>query len=104
MGRHLSNLPAEVTSFVGRRQELRQVKRLLSTTRLLTLTGSGGVGKTKLALRAAAEMSRGFPDGACLVLLGSIGDPLLVTQVTFGALGVHDLSSGLSLSSLADYL
>jgi predicted ATPase/DNA-binding CsgD family transcriptional regulator len=104
MGRHLSNLPAEVTSFVGRRQELREVKRLLSTTRLLTLTGSGGVGKTKLALRAAAEMSRGFPDGACLVLLGSIGDPLLVTQVTFGALGVHDLSSGLSLSSLADYL
>ena len=104
MGRHLSNLPAEVTSFVGRRQELREVKRLLSTTRLLTLTGSGGVGKTKLALRAAAEMSRGFADGACLVLLGSIGDPLLVTQATFGALGVHDLSSGLSLSSLADYL
>ena len=104
MGRHLSNLPAEVTSFVGRRQELREVKRLLSTTRLLTLTGSGGVGKTKLALRAAAEMSRGFPDGVSLVLLGSIGDPLLVTQATFGALGVHDLSSGLSLSSLADYL
>ena len=104
MGRHLFNLPAEVTSFVGRRQELREVKRLLSTTRLLTLTGSGGVGKTKLALRAAAEMSRGFPDGACLVLLGSISDPLLVTQATFGALGVHDLSAGLSLSSLADYL
>jgi predicted ATPase/DNA-binding CsgD family transcriptional regulator len=104
MGRHLSNLPAEVTSFVGRRAELREVKRLLTTTRLLTLTGSGGVGKTKLALRATAEMSRGFPDGAWLVLLGSIGDPLLVTQATFSALGVHDLSSGLSLSSLADYL
>jgi non-specific serine/threonine protein kinase len=104
MGRHLSNLPAEVTSFVGRRQELREVKRLLSTTRLLTLTGSGGVGKTKLALRAAAEMSRGFPDGARLVLLGSIGDPLLVPEAVFGALGVHDQSSGLSLSSLADYL
>ena len=104
MGRHLSNLPAEVTSFVGRRQELREVKRLLSTARLLTLTGSGGVGKTKLALRAAAEMSRGFPDGAWLVLLASIGDPLLVTQAVFNALGVHDLSAGLSLSSLADYL
>jgi predicted ATPase/DNA-binding CsgD family transcriptional regulator len=104
MGRHLSSLSAEVTSFVGRRAELREVKRLLTTTRLLTLTGSGGVGKTKLALRAAAEMARGFPDGACLVLLGSISDPLLVTQATFGALGVHDLSSGLSLSSLADYL
>src|SRR5271165_112563 len=104
MGRRLSNLPAEVTSFVGRRQELREVKRLLSTTRLLTLTGSGGVGKTKLALRAAAEMSRGFPDGACLVLLDSVRDPLLVPQPVFGALGVPDLSSGLSLSSLADYL
>jgi predicted ATPase/DNA-binding CsgD family transcriptional regulator len=100
----LSNLPAEVTSFVGRRRELREVKRLLTTTRLLTMTGSGGVGKTKLALRAAAEMSRGFPDGARLVLLGSVRDPLLVTQAVFGALGVHDLSAGLSLSSLTEYL
>ena len=104
MARYRSNLPAEVTSFVGRRQELREVKRLLTTTRLLTLTGSGGAGKTKLALRAAAEMSRGFPDGACLVLLDSVRDPLLVTQAVFGALGVHDLSSGLSLSTLTDYL
>ena len=104
MGRHLSNLPAEVTSFVGRRQELREVKRLLTTTRLLTLTGSGGAGKTKLALQAAAEMSRGFPDGAWLVLLDSVRDPLLVTQAVFGALGVQDLSSGVSLSSLADFL
>jgi non-specific serine/threonine protein kinase len=102
--RHWSNLPAEVTSFVGRRQELREVKRLLTATRLLTLTGSGGAGKTKLAVRAAAEMSRGFPDGACLVLLDSVRDPLLVTQAVFGALGVHDLSSGLSLSTLTDYL
>jgi len=104
VGRHLSNLPAEVTSFVGRRQELREVKRLLTTTRLLTLTGSGGAGKTKLALRAAAEMSRSFPDGAWLVLLDSVRDPLLVTQAVFSALGVRDLSSGVSLSSLADYL
>jgi predicted ATPase/DNA-binding CsgD family transcriptional regulator len=104
VARQLSNLPAEVTSFVGRRQELREVKRLLTTTRLLTLTGSGGAGKTKLALRAAAEMSRGFPDGAWLVLLASINDPLLVTQAVFSALGVHDQSSGLSLSTLADYL
>src|SRR5215472_13714655 len=104
MARCLSNLPAEVTSFVGRREELREVKRLLTTTRLLTLTGSGGAGKTKLAVRAAADMSRGFPDGACLVLLDSIRDPFLVTQAVFSALGVHDLSAGLSLSSLTDYL
>jgi predicted ATPase len=104
LARHLSNLPAEVTSFVGRRQELREVKRLLTTTRLLTLTGSGGVGKTKLALRAAAEMSRGFPDGTWLVLLGSIRDPMLVTQATFGALGLQDRSAGWSLSTLAEHL
>ena len=103
-GRRRSNLPADLTSFVGRRPELREVKRLLTTTRLLTLTGSGGVGKTRLALRAAAQMSRGFPDGAWLVELASIHDPLLVTQAVFSALGVHDLSAGLSLSSLTEYL
>jgi len=103
-GRTGSNLPADLTSFVGRRPELREVKRLLTTTRLLTLTGSGGVGKTRLALRAAAEMSRGFPDGAWLVQLAPIHDPLLVTQAVFSALGVHDLSAGLSLSSLTEYV
>src|SRR5499427_24052 len=103
-GPRASNLPADLTSFVGRRQELREVKRLLTTTRLLTLTGSGGAGKTRLALRAASEMSRGFPDGAWLVQLASIHDPLLVTQAVFSALGVHDLSGGLSLSSLTEYV
>ena len=98
-GRRGSNLPAELTSFVGRRQELREAKRLLATTRLLTLTGSGGAGKTRLALRAAAEMSRGFPDGTWLVSLGPVHDPLLVPQAVFGALGVHDLSAGLSRAS-----
>src|SRR5262249_49479464 len=67
-------------------------------------TGSGGVGKTRLALRAAAQMSRGFPDGAWLVELASIHDPMLVPQAVFAALGVHDLSAGGSLSSLAEYL
>jgi non-specific serine/threonine protein kinase len=57
------NLPAELTSFVGRRKELSEVKRLLTATRLLTLTGSGGAGKTRLALRVAAELTRNFPDG-----------------------------------------
>jgi len=100
----LSNLPAELTSFVGRRQELRELKRLLTTTRLLTLTGSGGAGKTRLALRAAAEMSRRFPDGAWLVSLGSIRDPMLVTQAVFHALGMQDRSAGWSLSTLAEHL
>src|SRR5262245_61639391 len=103
-GHRASNLPAELTSFVGRREELREAKRLLTTTRLLTLTGSGGAGKTRLALRVAAEMARGFPDGAWMVSLASIQDPMLVPQAVFTALGVYDLSAGVSLSSLAEYL
>ena len=99
-----SSLPAELTSFVGRRSELREVKRLLTTSRLLTMTGSGGAGKTRLALRAAADMARGFPDGAWMVSLAPVQDPMLVPQAVFGALGVHDLSAGASLSSLTDYL
>ncbi len=62
-----NNLPAELTSFVGRRRELGEVKRLLTTTRLVTLTGSGGAGKTRLALRTAAEVARAIPDGVWLV-------------------------------------
>jgi len=99
-----NNLPAELTSFVGRRRELSEVKRLLTTTRLLTMTGSGGAGKTRLALRAAGEMARSFPDGVWLVALGSIEDPQLVVQAVFAGLGLQDVSSGLSLSTLSRYL
>jgi predicted ATPase len=99
-----SNLPVELTSFIGRRRELRELKRLLTTTRLLTVIGSGGVGKTRLALRAAAEMARGFPDGVWFVSLASIRDPLLVTQAVFTALGAQDRSAGWSVSTLTDYL
>jgi predicted ATPase/DNA-binding CsgD family transcriptional regulator len=98
------NLPAELTSFVGRRQELAEVKRLLSTTRLLTLAGTGGAGKTRLALRAAAELARSLPDGAWLVSLAPIGDPLLLPQAVFDALGLQDVSARWSLSALSDYL
>ena len=75
-----SNLPAELTSFVGRRSELREVKNLLTTTRVLTLTGSGGAGKTRLALRAATEMARGFPDGAWLVGAGGANEGFILFQ------------------------
>lgn len=98
------NLPVELTSFVGRRRELAEIKRLLTTTRLLTLTGSGGAGKTRLALRAAAEMARNFSDGAWVVFLAPIDDPLLITQAVFSALGLQDMSSRWSPSALSDYL
>lgn len=97
-------LPAEPTSFIGRRHELHEVKRLLTTTRLLTLTGSGGVGKTRLALSAAAEVARGFPDGVWFAPLAPIQDPLLVTQAIFVALGAQDRSSDWSLVTLTDFL
>jgi len=98
------NLPSELTSFVGRRHELAEIKRLLTTTRLLTLTGSGGAGKTRLALRAAADLTRSLADGAWLVALAPIDDPLLITQAVFSALGLPDVSSRWSLSALSDYL
>ena len=97
-------LPVEPTSFVGRRHELHEVKRLLTTTRLLTLTGSGGVGKTRLAVSAAAEVARGFPDGVWFAPLAPVQDPLLVPQAIFVALGAQDRSSDWSLVTLTDFL
>jgi predicted ATPase/DNA-binding CsgD family transcriptional regulator len=98
------NLPAELTSFVGRRRELGEVKRRLAATRLLTLTGAAGIGKTRLALRAAAETLRGFPDGAWLVDLAPLEDPALVTQAVFAALGLQDQSQSWPISTLTDHL
>ena len=84
------NLPAELTSFVGRRGELAEVRRLLAGSRLVTLTGVGGVGKTRLALRAAAGLARAFPGGVWLVRLDQLRDEALVAQAVAGALGLQD--------------
>src|SRR5215467_317140 len=84
------NLPAELTSFVGRRGELAEVKRLLADSRLVTLTGIGGVGKTRLALRAAVGLRRAFRDGVWLVQLDQVRDEGLVAQAVAGALGLQD--------------
>jgi transcriptional regulator with XRE-family HTH domain len=77
-----SNLPAPLTSFVGREREVAEVARLLGGEppgpRLVTLTGPGGVGKTRLALRAAAEALGRFPDGAWVAELAALADPALV--------------------------
>jgi predicted ATPase/DNA-binding CsgD family transcriptional regulator len=85
------NLPAELTSFVGRRRELREAKRRLSVARLLTLTGAGGVGKTRLALRIAAGARRAFTDGVWLVELAELRDPRLLVNTVATALGLHDM-------------
>jgi predicted ATPase/class 3 adenylate cyclase len=86
-----TNLPAELTSFVGREKELQEVKGLLELARLLTLTGPGGSGKTRLALRAASDVLDRFPDGVFLVELASITDPQLVPNVIASAVGTGEL-------------
>lgn len=84
------NLPAQFTSFVGRQTELAQIQQLLLQTRLLTLTGPGGVGKTRLALQSAAELLPAFPDGVFWVGLFSLSQPELIINAIAGALGVRD--------------
>src|SRR5215469_13023156 len=98
------NLPAELTSFVGRRHELAEVKRLLADSRLVTLTGIGGVGKTRLALRAAAGLRRAFRDGVWLVRLDQLGDEALVAKAVAGVLGLQDRAGDSPAASLAEYL
>ncbi|MFQ6393445.1 protein kinase domain-containing protein [Nocardia sp. KC 131] len=83
-------LPLELTSFVNRRTELAQVRNLLSTARLVSLSGTGGVGKTRLALRAAAAARREFADGVWLVELADVSDPSLLVNVVAATLGLRD--------------
>jgi predicted ATPase/transcriptional regulator with XRE-family HTH domain len=98
------NLPVQLTSFVGRERELAAVARLLGTARLVTLTGPGGVGKTRLALQAAAGLLDGFADGACFVALAPIGDPGLVFATAAQALGLDDPGGRPPLEAVAAHL
>jgi non-specific serine/threonine protein kinase len=84
------NLPAAVNSFVGRDQELLETRRLFGATRLLTLTGTGGVGKTRLAVQLAATLLDTYPDGAWLVELAPVADPNNVARAVAGTLGVAE--------------
>ncbi|MTE13095.1 protein kinase [Nocardia sp. CT2-14] len=86
-------LPLDLTSFVDRRTEVAEVKNLLAASRLVTLTGTGGVGKTRLALRAASNARRDFPDGVWLVELADVSDPSLLVEVVAAALGLRDESA-----------
>jgi predicted ATPase/DNA-binding CsgD family transcriptional regulator len=102
-GQRLFNVPTELSSFVGRRGELAEVKRLLGTNRLVTLAGPGGVGKTRLAIRVSVTVQRGFPDGVWLVELARLADPAAVTDEVGRALGLREQgahSSPLALSRL----
>ena len=92
----LGNLPEPLTSFIGRERELVELKSLLAKNRLLTLAGTGGIGKTRLALQLAAEVKDAYRNGAWFIDFASLDDPELVPNVAAQALGVQQ-SPGKSL-------
>jgi len=100
----VASLPAEVTEFVGRRHDRAEVRRLLSETRLVTLTGFGGLGKTRLALRMATELQRAYPDGVWFIPLGELADPDLIAETVAAALGMHDQSGRVDIEELSEHL
>ena len=103
-GSFAGQLPVQMTSFVGREREVAEVKRLLSASRLLTLTGVAGTGKTRLSLQVASEVWDQFPDGVWQVELAPLSDPDLVQQAVASAMGVREVSDRTLLRTLSDYL
>ena len=100
----LTNLPEALTSFIGREREMVEIKRLLASKRLVTIVGAGGIGKTRLALQAAAEVIDAYRDGVWLVELASIRDPSLVPTAVARSLGVPERSGKPVGESLRAYL
>jgi class 3 adenylate cyclase len=99
-----NNLPVQRTSFVGREKEMAEVRRLLAQHRLVTLTGPGGTGKTRLALQVASEALESFEDGVWLVELAPLTDPLLIPQTTATALGITESPGETFTQALVEYL
>jgi predicted ATPase/class 3 adenylate cyclase len=99
-----NNLPRQLTSFVGRDTDLREVARLLLGTRLLTLTGTGGLGKTRLSLQVAADAMDGYPDGVWFVELASLRDDALVAQAVAAVVGVKEDAGRPVIEALAKFV
>lgn len=98
------NLPLQLTSFIGRADEIRQVRELLGTSRLVTLTGSGGVGKTRLALAVAWQSLDDFAGGSWLVELAPVGDPEVIPGTIAALFGVRADQNRSLRTALLDYL
>ncbi len=101
---HLTNLPIQLTSFVGRKRELAEIGRLLTDHGVVTLAGVGGSGKTRVMLQAAAELVDRYRDGAWLVELAPLVDPTLVVREVGIALGVREAPGQPPLEALVDFL
>src|SRR6266567_3394645 len=98
------NLPADVTTFIGRRHEMAEIRKKLTTARLVSLVGPGGVGKTRLGLRIATDLARGFSDGSWLVELAEVRDAALVTNSVLAALDLRDQAGANPREILVAYL
>ncbi len=98
------NLPVQLTSFIGREREMGEVTRLLRDTRLLTLAGPGGTGKTRLSLQVAADQIDSFADGVWFVELAPVTDPALVPQAVAAAMRLKEDAGRAPLSALVDAL
>ena len=98
-----TNLLLQLTTFVGRQTERARVGELLASTRLITLTGAGGVGKTRLALQVALQPADDFADGVWLVELASLAEPSLVPAAVAAVLGVPEATARPLTEGLVDY-
>jgi predicted ATPase/class 3 adenylate cyclase len=99
-----NNLPAQLTSFIGREKEISDVKREISAHRLVTLTGSGGTGKTRLSLQVATELLDHFPHGIWFVELAPLSDPELIPQTILATTGLNEQAGKPAIELLKEYL
>jgi len=98
------NLPTQLTAFIGREKEIAEIKALLGSSRLVTLTGSGGTGKTRLSIEAGAQELAGFPDGVWMIELAPLSDPAQIIPALAQAFGLQESPFSPLASLVADYL
>jgi len=99
-----NNLPVQLTTFIGRDDQLGEISALIGEHRLLTLTGVGGSGKTRLALQVAGAVIEQFPDGVWFIELGPVSDPGLVPAAVVDGLGISVRGSTPAIDALEDFL